>query len=138
LNYEARAVKVLGLSPDNPPDFPFSWLGDFSKIEYGLSERRGYRKTILAELGRIADDMNLIEAATEICSRRPTAQEAIKMIRGWRLGRASDSVTLESTMRKAIENYRKKHSEVTNHDIYQSLSLLEDEYLQKAMFGNQK
>jgi hypothetical protein len=50
-NYEARAVMVLGLSPDNPPDFPFSWLGDFSKIEYGLSERRGYRKTILAELG---------------------------------------------------------------------------------------
>jgi hypothetical protein len=82
--------------------------------------------------------MNLIEAATEICNRKPTAQDAIKMIRGWRLGRASVPVTLESTVRKAIENYRKNHPEVTDHDIYESFSLIEDEYFKKAMFGNKE
>ena len=134
-DYATRAQTVLGIKPNNPPDFPFLWLGDFSKIEIGKSQQRGYRKTILAELGRIGDDRNLIEAATEICNRKPTAEDAIEMIRGWRLGRASVSVSLESTVRKAIENYRKKHSETTDHDIYESLSLLEDEYLQQAMFG---
>jgi hypothetical protein len=134
-HYEARAFRILGLSPNNPPDFPFSWLSDNSKVELGLSKRRGHRKTILAELGRIADKKNLIEAATEICLRKPKTQDAIKLIRGWRLGRASDSVTLESTLRKAIENYIQKHNNVTDNDIYESLSLLEEEYLQKAMFG---
>ncbi len=112
-DYEARALSVLGIKLDNPPDFPFLWLGDFSKSGNGKSQRQWYRKTILAELGRIADDMNLIEAATAICIRKPTAEDAIEMIRGWRLGRASVSVSLESTVRKAIESYRKKHSEVT-------------------------
>ncbi len=137
-SYESRAVKVLGLSPNNPPDFPFLWLGDVSKLEFGFSKRRGYRKTILAELGRIAKKKDLIEAATEICRRKPKTLDAVKMIRGWRLGRASASVTLETTLRKAIENYRKNQSELTDHDIYESLSLLEEEYFQNAMFGKQK
>lgn len=135
-DYATRAQTVLGIKPNNPPDFPFLWLGDFSKIEIGKSQQRGYRKTILAELGRIADDKNLIEAATEICRRKPTAREAIKMIRSWRLGRASVPITLELILRQAIESYRKKLPEITNNEIYESLSFLEEEYLQKAMFGN--
>ncbi len=120
-DYEARAGMILGISPDNPPDYPFSWLCDFGKIEFGKSQRRAYRKTILSELGRIEQVKNLIEAATEICRLKPKTQDAVKMIRGWRLRRPVVSETLESTLRIAIKNYRKKHPEIANNDIHESL-----------------
>lgn len=133
--YEARAVAVLGLSPDNPPEFPFSWLGDNSRLEVGKSGRRAYKKTILAELGRFKNKNKLINAARVICRLKPKTQEAIKMIRGWRLGRVPSSVSLESTLRKAIDDYRKQHPGVTDAEIYETLSSLDEEYLQKAIFG---
>lgn len=134
--YETRAFTVLGLSPKNPPDFPFSWLGDESKIEVGKSRRCGFRKTILSELGRIDNDSNLIEAAKEICRLKPKTQDAVKMIRGWRLRRAYAPVSLESSLRKAIEDYRKNHPDIKDKDIYETLCSLEEEYFQKSLFGN--
>lgn len=135
-DYEAHAVKVLGLSPDNPPDFPFSWLGDNSRLEIGKSGRRAYRKTILAQLGRFKNKTKLIKAATEICRLKPKTQDAIKMIRGWRLGRVPSPLSLESILRKAIDDYRKQHPDVTDAEIYETLSSLDVEYFQKAVFRN--
>lgn len=137
-DYEVRAMRVLGLNKVNPPDYPFSWLGDRSKIKADVSARRFYRKTILAELGRFKSDKKLIKAATEICRLKPKTQDAIKMIRGWRLGRVPSSVSLESIFRKAIEDYRKQHPDVTDAEIYETISSLDEEYLQKSMFGNQE
>lgn len=133
--YEVRANSVLGINLYNPPDFPFLWLGDFSKSGNNKSQRRWYKKTILAELGRIKSDKKLIKAATEICRLTPKTQEAIKMIRGWRLLRTPEPVSLESTLRKTIEEYRKQHPDITDAEIYETLSLLDEEYLQKALYG---
>lgn len=132
-DYEVRALSILGLNKINPPDYPFLWLGDISKIENEISERRFYRKTILAELGRIADNENLIEAAKEVCRLKPKTTEAIKMIREWRLGRPAVSTSLEMILRKAIEDYREKHSEITLNNIYKILCSLEDEYFEKSI-----
>jgi hypothetical protein len=137
-HYASRASLILGIKLDNPPEFPFAWLGDNSKIKRGFSQRRGYRLSILAELGRIDDEMNLIEAATAICKRKPTAQEAIKMIRGWRLQRAAaGSLTLEETLRKAIQRYRGNNPDITNDEIYDTTSSLSMEYFERIMLGKQ-
>jgi hypothetical protein len=133
IDYEARAAKVLGFSSELPVDFPFRWLSDPSKVKAGSSKRRGYRKTILAELGRISSDKNLIEAAHEICKRKPTTRDAIEMIRSWRLRKPYMPDDLETLLRKTIIRFRKKFPEINSKDVYKALTVLGDEFLAKAV-----
>ena len=45
-----------------------------------------YRQTILQELGRIEDADNLKAVARQLCKLKPSAREAVAMIRHFRLG----------------------------------------------------
>ncbi len=123
---------------NNPPDYPFLWLCDSSKIDNNFSIQRIYRKSILAELGRIKDDKKLKKAATEICRIKPKTQDALKMIRGWRLQRtAAGSLTLEETLRKTIQRYRENNLDITNDEIYDITSSLGMEYFERIMLEKQ-
>jgi len=134
-DYQVRAMRVLGLNKINTPDCPFSWLGDISKMDVNVSEQRFFRKTILCELGRIYGDLSLIKAATEICRLKPETQDAVKMIRGWRLKKTVAPVSFDSTLRKTIDDYKNQHPDVTDNEIYEILTSLADEYFQRALFG---
>jgi hypothetical protein len=91
--YYHRAWQVLALGSDN-----FKWLYDPAKQVIGVSEQRGVRKTIIAELGRIKNRQHMLEAATEICRRKPKTKDAVAMIRRWRLGRGPEVPSLEEVL----------------------------------------
>ena len=59
-----------------------------------LSERRA-RLPILTELGRIGEPEAIRHVAAHICQRKPRADEAVAMIRGWRDGKSPSPVALE-------------------------------------------
>ncbi len=77
--YEIRAFKVLGLGGDADVT-PYSWLAS-PGCKKGESERRYYRRSILAELGRFKDDEDLRLFAEIICEWKPKAKHAIALLR---------------------------------------------------------
>jgi len=82
--YEIRAVVVLGLLDDDADVTPYLWLYNNS-CKKGESERRYYRRSILAELGRFKDDEVLRIYAKLICKWKPKAKHAIALLRSWRI-----------------------------------------------------
>ncbi len=86
--YELRAFSALGFNEDASETSPYSWLCS-SGAQAGTSGRRYYRSTILAELGRFEDNEMMRLYAGLICTLKPKTQEAVRMLRKWRLA-ASD------------------------------------------------
>ena len=84
-HYRIRALTALGLFSEPFPE-AFRWLCDPSKQMKGQSARQGFRRTILSELGRFADDEVLRAYAELICTLKPKTQDAIQMLRRWRVG----------------------------------------------------
>jgi hypothetical protein len=83
--YELRAFAVLGFADDNADTKVYAWLCR-EQTQKGVAQGRFYRKTILTELGRIADDEVLRLYAKLICELKPKAQESVQMLRRWRIG----------------------------------------------------
>jgi hypothetical protein len=86
------------------------------------------RKTVIAELGRIEDEAEMLAVARDICEKKPKAREAIAMIRGYRLyghqldGRPFASrVNLMDAIIRTIEEYRGTHQEVTSRFVIETL-----------------
>ena len=69
--YMLRSMNLLRNSPD------YQWLWD--------RENHVIRQTILAELGRIDRDEDLLSMARQICGLKPKARDAILIIRAGRL-----------------------------------------------------
>ena len=74
--YQQRAIHVLLNDPK------CLWLGvDEKAIMAGTMQMR---RTIMQELGRIADDDELRQVAAKICELKPTARAAVAMLRQYR------------------------------------------------------
>jgi hypothetical protein len=71
--YLVRASNVIRGHED------LKWLFD--------RETHFIRETILTELGRIKDDVDLLSLAREVCELKPTSREAIRLIRNWKGGK---------------------------------------------------
>jgi hypothetical protein len=134
-DYETRAVMVLKLSMTNAPDYPYRWLADPTKQHIcGRSQRQGYRKTVLAELGRIKNEEDLRDVALEVCRLKPKTQDAIRMIRRSRLGQSpkANPISVEDAIWRAIEDYKSIHPETTENDICNAVCSI-DEVLQNRL-----
>jgi hypothetical protein len=69
-----------------------------------------YRMTILTELGRIDDDCDLLAIAKRLCALKPTANEAVGMIRKFRgVLRASNVDELETALLNTINRWFRRH-----------------------------
>lgn len=67
--YEVRSMSLLGFGADSR----YQWLAN--------STTQRYRKTILQELGRIADEETLLVTAGQLCELKPTTSTAVAGIR---------------------------------------------------------
>jgi hypothetical protein len=114
--YGQRAAKLL--RKHHPR---YSWLvGTEEESRDGV---RPDRLTILAELGRIEDDESLLLVAGDICCRKPTAAEATRLIRHYRLDRKPGNAVKEVTgiVCKAVNSYLRCHPTVTHNEAFMAL-----------------
>jgi hypothetical protein len=84
------------------------------------------RKTIVAELGRLDDDTDLVLMARAICIARPNTREALAMIRQFRLGgMPPGSVSqLTDVLQRAINTYLREHAEFSLADAQLAVAAL--------------
>jgi hypothetical protein len=111
--YQYRAQQLL----DQPKHQPWSrWLVDPQAILQG--KRGSYRQTILQALGRLEDDADLVAVAEVICERKPTAHEAVRMIRYARRGQKPEGSPddLADRLIAVLNDYR-RHSAGVDHDM---------------------
>lgn len=122
-HYEIRALRVLDITGDQLPE-EYRWLMDPDKQREGRSERQGYRKTILAELGRIDDDECLQAVAKRICELKPKTRDAILMIRRWRVGgsKPADVRQLANEVIRTINDYLQRHPSTTHQQVLTALT----------------
>jgi hypothetical protein len=70
------------------------------------------RKTILAELGRLDDDTDLVMMARAICASRPNTRDALARIRQFRLGGRLGSISqLTELLRRTVDTYLCEHAD---------------------------
>jgi hypothetical protein len=81
VHYRERALLRLGFGKEAG----FQWLADFERMKAG--KPHAWRKTILAELGRIEDEDDFRAIALRICELKPKTHDAVAMIRDARFGR---------------------------------------------------
>jgi hypothetical protein len=76
------------------------------------------RKTILAELGRLDDDEDLLVMARAICTDCPNTRDALARIRRFRLGRmpAGSISQLTDVLRHTVNTYLREHSDFSLAD----------------------
>jgi hypothetical protein len=117
------AFKALRCIVDNPQP-SLEWLLDESRSP------RGWRKTILSELGRIEDEETILAVAREICELNPKTRDAIAMIRRSRLGRSPGASPreLHSAIAAAVESYVMAHPEIPRGQIAAVLENLADHF----------
>jgi hypothetical protein len=103
VHYRLRALGVL------LDDSRFIWLCDGERMRAGLSH--SYRPTILAALGRIADEADMRDVALELCETKPKARDAIQIVRRWRLGdrKPGDALQLANEIVGTINGYLSRH-----------------------------
>jgi hypothetical protein len=127
LLYQERARQLL----DRPEHAPWvRWLIDPEKIQRG--ERGGLRPTILAELGRLKDDRELVTLAKRLCEAQPRTHQAVQLIRRQRLWRPWMYTATERTERltgqltkqllAVITRYREGYPEATTALILKALT----------------
>jgi hypothetical protein len=91
----------------------FRWLMDMEGLAAGKDT---WKPSILAELGRIADDRTLRAFAARICQLKPKTHEAVAMIRRARLNGASKPATVGALVHelgRTIDDYRTRHPDLT-------------------------
>ncbi len=128
LHYQARATRLLGLAKTDHPKFPYHWLTNPAGQVFGKSMQSTYKATIIAELGRIKDKDDMKSAAKEICRLKPKTKDAVKMIRGWRLGRGPEVPSLEAMLHDTAEKYIEKYPNVTRKDAQEVFRILAKEF----------
>lgn len=113
--YEARALSGI---LDDPR---FEWLcSDGATIRQGKGHMR---HTILAELGRIADEQDREVLARSLCEHKPTTRQALALIRQHRLGTRppGHAAQLADLLRRTITTYQAEHTPLAEDDIVQTL-----------------
>jgi hypothetical protein len=110
-----RAMNVIG------DDFP--WLCDKGKID--RCETNALRVTILAELGRIDDDDVLRRIAGQICDRKPTAREAVILIRRFRTRKnsAGDVTTLAKRIARTVDDFTLMYPDTPGEDLLAAMDI---------------
>jgi hypothetical protein len=85
-----------------------------------------YKKTILIELGRLEDVDLIRKVASMICEKELTTTEAVAQIRQLRVGsKPKGSVyNLAKALAKSIDEYKSKHSDVTDEMVQESLNII--------------
>jgi hypothetical protein len=106
--YRQRACLALHIT-DPVASEPFRWLADIDLMRGG--EGKGWRPSILTELGRIDDEDQLRAVALEVCERKPGTREAIALIRRWRLGREGKggAADLEDELVGRVNDYLRRY-----------------------------
>jgi hypothetical protein len=104
--YQQRAMSLIG-SGDNPE---FYWLANGPEMWAG-DRVKAWRPSILAELGRIADDESLLSIAREICQLKPKSRRAVELIRQFRLGATGpgEASDLQARMTATINQFLQRH-----------------------------
>jgi hypothetical protein len=76
------------------------------------------RKTILAELGRLEDDTELVMMARAICASHPNTRDALARIRQFRLGcmRVGRISQLTEVLRRTVNTYLWQHADFSLAD----------------------
>ena len=99
-SYLSRAVRILDGAPG------LEWL--LGAHAEGGSCGAKWRRTLLAELGRIAGEEDIKEWATILCAEKPTTKAAIARVRRWRLGQPQEPEAKQLVRRilQAIDTYR--------------------------------
>jgi hypothetical protein len=102
------------------------WLIDMPDLLQG--KRGAYRKTILQELGRIQSGDVLVEVARFICERKPTARDAVRMIRMVRRGHKPQGTAdhLAARIMALVHDYRYHHAGVDRDVLLGALQVVED------------
>lgn len=108
--YQQRALCLLKNDPR------FFWLGvDEAAVMAGKVK---LRSTILQELGRIADEDTLRDAAEQICRLRPKARQAIAMIRAFRgVQRDGNALDLANVLVQVVNQYLDSHRTMAKADV---------------------
>jgi hypothetical protein len=116
--YRQRALRVLGNDPR------FKWVADRDAMRRG--DPGSFRPTILAELGRIADDDQLREMALEVCRVKPTTRRAVAAVRRWRLGRSGvgDADGLLDELIRHVDDYLDRYPETPPAALVEAVSEL--------------
>jgi hypothetical protein len=110
LHYYSRAQALLG----NGKDERFRWL-----IDTRGRRVETFKTGILAELGRLDDDEQLIGAALAVCELRPTTRRAIEILRRYRTGKRAEPLPpaeageLGDKLVGLINAYESGHSDCT-------------------------
>jgi hypothetical protein len=78
-----------------------------------------WRRSLLAELGRIDDPEEMAAVADMICEHKPTTKKAIKIIRRARLGRepSASMEELAVALVQTVQNYTADHPGLTGNAI---------------------
>jgi hypothetical protein len=115
----AYRMRAAGLLKDDPERF--GWLYDLRAGQRG--EKKAWKPTILSELGRIRDDEELKEVASEVCKLRPKTRDAVSMIRRYRTGKTAPVDVLGLTLRitDAIDEYVASHPDTTWRQVKEAL-----------------
>jgi hypothetical protein len=93
----------------------FEWL-------YSRDRAQPTRKMVLAELGRIEDEEEMLDLARELCERKPRVRDAVALIRRYRLERSPESRReLGETVASIILCYVAEHPEMTMREIARTL-----------------
>ena len=86
---------------------------------YGKGSGERWRRTIMAEIGRLRDRELMTQAADLICELKPSAREAVNMIRRWRVnGRSkpANCFDLGKALCRAFIEYRSAHADLAHED----------------------
>lgn len=116
--YRQRAISVLGVLKEER----FKWLFDVAKVQ--ADEPNAMKHSVLAELGRIEDADVMQAVALQVCEMRPTAREAVQMIRNFRTGKksAGDVKQLEAEISRAVDDYLSRHPAMLYSQVCVALS----------------
>jgi len=116
------ALKGLGPLLGNW-DPSFKWLLDED------SPRVVYRRMIVAELGRIDDDQEILRLARLVCRRKLPTRDAVALIRRCRIGRPPRSRSgLAKVVTSAVRSYIAAHAGTAMGEIAGTLRELADAY----------
>jgi len=127
--YRQRAMDVLGVVRDER----FKWLADFSKFD--TDAPNAMKHSILAELGRIEDADRMRVVALQVCEMKPTAREAVQLIRNFRTGKksAGDVTQLKAEIGRVVDDYLTRHPAMLYSQVCVALSSVLDFTTELAM-----
>lgn len=89
--------------------------------------RSGWKPTILAELGRLSDDPEVIEAfALELCKAKLSTTEAVARLRNIRLSKRSakrrSPKPLAECILASVQSYQRRHPDTTDEAVLDALN----------------